>query len=406
VPKYSKQEVAAMTRCHGIFLGALFLMAMLSIAGCRDQEVSVLLPARARQGLKWGYIDEQGAFVIQPRFDEVRGFGRFGVARVGHKWGILDRSGQWALPARWDDVQHVSGNVYAVRNGDSSWELRAIPSGMIIAEGIAEWAYGSNKVIPVRREGEMWMAIDAESGAVVFQERFEEIDGYFQGLSAATLDGRLWGYIDEKGQWSCDPKWTEAESFYEDRAVVAVETDRGTRYGAINSAGEEVIPARYTRLWSLSCDRYLFSRPRETEITDSDSGPEVFGVLDSRTGKVVIEASDARYLPAGRNGRIPVMKPVYGEEGTNDPYVVGLVDQDGREVLPARYEYLFPLEERVVVVKKSGKMGLVNENGESVWPLIYDEIHPTPCDLVRVKIGLCEGYMRLSGEWVYWWLKE
>ena len=48
-------------------------------------------------GDKWGYIDSSGKLVINPQFDEARGFSE-GLARInqGGKWGYIDTSGKIA----------------------------------------------------------------------------------------------------------------------------------------------------------------------------------------------------------------------------------------------------------------------------------------------------------------------
>ncbi|NLZ99754.1 MAG: WG repeat-containing protein, partial [Clostridiaceae bacterium] len=48
---------------------------------------------------KWGYIDETGAFVIEPQFDSAQSFLDNGLAlvEVDGKWGYIDETGAFVI---------------------------------------------------------------------------------------------------------------------------------------------------------------------------------------------------------------------------------------------------------------------------------------------------------------------
>jgi hypothetical protein len=54
--------------------------------------------AAVKIGEKWGFIDQTGRFVINPQFGDAFSFtdGLSGVL-IGEKWGFIDKTGRWLL---------------------------------------------------------------------------------------------------------------------------------------------------------------------------------------------------------------------------------------------------------------------------------------------------------------------
>lgn len=45
---------------------------------------------------KWGYINEQQKFVIQPKFEDAKEFqGGKAPAKINGKWGFINKRGEW-----------------------------------------------------------------------------------------------------------------------------------------------------------------------------------------------------------------------------------------------------------------------------------------------------------------------
>lgn len=54
-----------------------------------------LAPVQTSNG-KWGYINEHQKFVIQPKFDDAKGFqGGKAPAKKNGKWGFINKRGEW-----------------------------------------------------------------------------------------------------------------------------------------------------------------------------------------------------------------------------------------------------------------------------------------------------------------------
>ena len=75
-----------------------------------------------RMGYKWGYINFDGCFIVEPQFDEVNDFDHLGLAavKIGNKWGYINHCGLIIVEPKFDEVGDFSPNskLAAVRIGD------------------------------------------------------------------------------------------------------------------------------------------------------------------------------------------------------------------------------------------------------------------------------------------------
>lgn len=104
-------------------------------------------------------------------------------------------------------------------------------------------------------------------------------------LIAAQEKGKLYGYINEKGEYVIPPSFDDAGPFYQDVAVVL----KGKLYGVINSKGEMLVAPTYEKAITYA---------PEGKITVMKNGK--WGVID-RNGKVLIPIQYP-YLSVFKNG--------------------------------------------------------------------------------------------------------
>ncbi len=204
----------------------------------------------------WGYIDQQGRWVIPPnrsgqwvrnsegrwvwqwlysRFREARVFSE-GLAAVKDLdtglWGYIAPNGDWVIEPQFAGVFDFSEGLAAVLDRDS-WTYGFIDkTGEWAIEPQFEWPsnvreYGFSEGLAAvwDRDTERWGYID-QTGAWAIQPQFS--DGYLslgfsEGLTAVwDRDTNLWGYIDLSGAWSIEPQFYGASSFSEGLASVVL----------------------------------------------------------------------------------------------------------------------------------------------------------------------------------------
>lgn len=101
IPDSKTSDLSDMTSTYRITLSALAIALLSACASPGPQYRNVgkysegLAPVQAQSG-KWGFINQQQQWVIQPRFDEAKEFqdGK-AAAKQGGKWGFINKQGNW-----------------------------------------------------------------------------------------------------------------------------------------------------------------------------------------------------------------------------------------------------------------------------------------------------------------------
>lgn len=87
--------------------------------------------ASVKMNDKWGYVDTQGKWVIEPRFEEVQEFTTptIAAAKLDGLWGIIQKDGTWLISPTWKTEPDLS--LYAGGRYDLENPVRAIskPNG-------------------------------------------------------------------------------------------------------------------------------------------------------------------------------------------------------------------------------------------------------------------------------------
>jgi len=167
---------------------------------------------------KWGFIDKTGRFVVNPLFDSARPL-REGLAgvRVGDRWGFIDKTGEFVISPAFSDARPFSSDGYAA---------------VAIGEGVSEQKWGlidkSGEIVVPIEYGMLWLA--------------------GEGLVAVRVGDRetgKYGFIDFKGRWIVNPTLSNPPSFSMGLAPVKVEDSTGVKWGYINPRGEFVIAPQF-----------------------------------------------------------------------------------------------------------------------------------------------------------------
>ena len=213
--------------------------------------------AQAHDG-GWGYINEQGQWLVPPTLNNARGFTEDGVARFcrAGRWGYLNLLGQEVIAPQFDDARPMRNGLAAVKTGPHAWRIIDLQGQFTCAATFADLG---------------------NFGAV--------------GLAPAQpwdpdRDLPLWGYVDHRGQWVVAPRFAQAHSF-DEQAVAAVSAN-GKTWGLINAQGQWVLQPCHARMDAFNSEALAY-------YADADAatgGP--CGYLNTR-GKVAVNIS-ARQL--------------------------------------------------------------------------------------------------------------
>ncbi|MBP2628256.1 MAG: hypothetical protein H6Q69_142 [Firmicutes bacterium] len=97
---------------------------------------------------KYGYIDDQGNYFVEPLFDDARDFWAYHYApvKVYEKWGFIDRTGKFAIPPIFSDIGKELYSFYVV-NQEGTWGILSPElKNFMPEEGVRYVVYNGEKV--------------------------------------------------------------------------------------------------------------------------------------------------------------------------------------------------------------------------------------------------------------------
>ncbi|HJV45037.1 MAG TPA: WG repeat-containing protein [Bacillota bacterium] len=255
-----------------------------------------LYPASLKtvKGVKWGYINDKGQFVLPPNYNYASEFAENGLAVVAvHNLnGLIDETGRFVVAPKYSTITEFAEGRAAVADDkgfyvidENGKQLTTKPYSFIgqyhegramasqLVQGSDRYGYldlQGREVIPLQFES----ATDFMNGNAVvgvkegeyalINKRGDKLQTYkypFVGNQGEGLfvyqkepNGK-YGYIDEKGNVVLDTQYTGAQAFIEGRAVVNSSTDYTNKFGLIDKKGRMVIPTQYNDIDRLGEQR-------------------------------------------------------------------------------------------------------------------------------------------------------
>ena len=346
---------------------------------------SALLPVGVN-GL-YGYIDPDGRWAIEPRFEAANVFAEDGGAWVQHKGKLrrIDTRGKRLVSVDIDVVP------YLLRHG----------------------------IVPASVHGK-YGYMDA-FGTWIISPRFDRAAEIGPDGFAEVQENDNVGYVDAHGTIVLEPVFKDLGPFNPDGLTLAAKAGEYT-YGLVNAAGEWVVPA-YTQNPIVFINGYARAHAPGNE--------SLWGFLDEN-GRWAVEPTFRRVEHFGRNGLAPatqderlfgyidaagkwVIEPVFhnahpfqangfalANGGKEHEYRDGTIDASGQWVIPPLYDELpGVIDTRPIPVRKEGKWGYINSRGNVLIPLHFESIRPfEPNGLAFAKLNGLWGVINDRGKWV------
>jgi hypothetical protein len=408
-----------------------------------------MLPAS--RGRAWGFVDRDGAWVIEPRFGLVLPF-RKGVAAAAApapadddatvpwlegRWGLIDRAGRWIVEPGLEAVGRY-GDAHVMARRFGRWGVLDADGRWITPPTLAELARFLDFDLPgIGRPGEegyfvgavfanhRWVEVDRR-GRTRDAGGFEWLEG-FAGRSPGWQDVHLvrdqsaWGLVDRQGTPLPLPPLDERPEV--SGSFLKVVTDG--REGCLDARGRWVVPARFVSLDSCGPGPVVASVSDGTGLWDSPRGwivepGEFESVLELWSGVYGLQSQDGWRLhrldrKAGR------LQPIEGGPYEEPQGLVGglaAVARAGRLALigathPVAGQFPYDEVEPVYMADRKGgeawlvrvrvgeAWGVVDASGERRIPVQFDAIGETYDGMVEVERDGRRGLMDLDGAWLF-----
>lgn len=188
---------------------------------------------------KWGYIDRDGKWAIEPKFPESRdyrgvpagdfsgGLAWYQTVQISERY-VFDENDKFVRDEDGDPIKENYPEMlmgYIDREGEVS-----IEPGFAMAQDFGEGL----AAVRFKTDGQ-WGFID-RAGKRAISPSYEQVGRFSEGLCAVRKNG-LWGYIDPEGNPVIEPQFAEARQFLEGLAPAR----KGVLWGYINPKGNWVI---------------------------------------------------------------------------------------------------------------------------------------------------------------------
>lgn len=179
-----------------------------------------------------------------------------------------------------------------------------------------------------------------EDNIVISKEKGEKVILY--PAFKNTINGKIYGYINDKGLFVIKPKFHMAYDFKYDVAVV-LENDK---FGVVNSKGEYIINPIYDSLSRFKERRAIFILNGNMGVID-----DIGNVITKKSYNFISEFSDGMALVA--------------ISYKNGDYRYGYINLKGEEVISPKFIMGYDFKEGVALVKVDyTKYTLINKKGE------------------------------------------
>lgn len=288
-----------------------------------------------KNGEVYGYINNKGEYIIEPRFEMAYDFNEDCVAIVteDNKDGVIDLYGEYRVYPIYDSISSFKEGR-AVYTKDGSMGLINEDGNVITKKryGIVGNFNNGRAVVGDSKSGDYRYGYINRDGEVVIQLKFENADnfkddvalvkvrdGYYSlidregkilnsykyNLVSQYGDGLMmfsentggpYGYIDIEGNVVIKPVFTSASGFVDGVAIVSTEENYNGPYGVINKEGKYVLNPIFSEVRYLGEDRLALGMPIGKPLGDDKFiAPSIFAIGDT-SGDILTQF---RYLDVG-----------------------------------------------------------------------------------------------------------
>ena len=397
-----------------------------------------------------GFIDVYGNEVIPCKWESAREFKR-GLAVIGIESngdyrtlrGMINKKGEVVIPPNYFHLELVR-NADLIRT-ESPASLYNFHGDLLLKDIFHVYQSCRNGMLLISRNGQYGGYFFVDSLGNKRLKNFYDVDEFCGGYAVAyirdEIKGNRPGYIDTEGNQYLVGEYKGLAGFYEDGyAKVSKEYPKK---GVINNNFEEIIPCMYDDIKRLSWSEKnkLFINDIAEVIKDDQHGiintrnqilipfGKFNGFRISEGGELLANTSN-RYERKDKDGKITsagyksVLINKTGDIFTDFEYekidnfyngyaIVtrngnnGIINSNGKEVIPAKYEFDYNIEDRVIKefvdlgvirIKKDGKWGLLNNQCMIILPCVYNYIEIFQEGVAVVRLNKKYGVVNQKGE--------
>lgn len=275
---------------------------------------------------KFGYIDEKGKIVIEPIWDNISNFDKYGYARTikNNKMGVIKKSGESVLENIYDNISILSADEFIVTNNSKK---NLIKNGKkVFEEDCERLDYISDQLYILGKEKYKDIVcelihIDKDNNVKILSEEYKNIIKIANNTFICQLNSVS--------------------------KIVVVDNENNLEVKGID------IQNRYNKIVYIDSDIIIIKKREAVGIVDYD-------------GLEIVPFKKYKKIENFYNGYSVV-------QTFDDKY--GLINRKGEEIISPKYEYLKSSnKDNRLIFEKNGRYGFMDFNENIVIEPLYKEI--------------------------------
>ncbi len=362
----------------------LFFLLILNI-NCISQNLNdELLPVRM-DGNHFGYINRNGDVIIGGKFRRASSFSNgLAIVKINSKYSYINKRGEVV-------IQLSSKKPGSFNNGLANISLPSGKETYIDKTGkllnhhfdIANKFKEGRALIYIQNQGYGFLN---DKGDILVEPKFSDAESFYEGLAAVKINGK-YGFINKKGEMIIAPKYDFVKNFNEGFAVVGIDK----QVGFINTSGVLIIKPKFYRASNFKegfalvqingnyslINKYGVELEVKTEFDELSSFSDglarfkkngKFGFID-KNGEVIIPPRlDFTLVENFSNGlaRFKIETNIKGELPFRE---YGFIDKQGNIVIKPQFPSAGDFENELAYVrdKKTGYYLYINKDGKYIY---------------------------------------
>jgi len=347
-----KKELCKFMAYSKIFLIILSAFALFS---CSSKEAIKfdLLPVKS--GEKWGYVDNEGKFQINPQFDEAYFFSVDGVALVKNntgKYGFIDVDGKFVINPNYIAATNFGEGLACVVMEDGRPMYIDTKGDAKIASVDADYCgvfvEGKSRI----KKNDKWGFISTD-GQIFINPSYDACHNFKNGFAAvmkkdSSNNTENWGYINNKGELVIPFQFKSAGDFSQDLALVS----DGKNYGYINKEGKYIINPQFEEATGFENNFAIFKQG------------SMYGYIN-KEGKIIINPQFEQSFSFSKNGLAAAK---------NSDGKWGYIDKEGKYKINPQFDNALPFLGNLAFVSNGDKVGIINEDGKFICNPQFESI--------------------------------
>lgn len=357
----------------------------------------------------WGIFSERSfKFIAKPQFDMFQTLSEAAsIVKLGDSLGVISHEdGTYFIKPNIQNIIKINKTAFAFKQA-GKWGVFDDEGAIWMQPNYDTIYVTTSKLLTVRKDNQ-WGIIDFKEKEVL-PIKFQEVGAFSNGLSKVKLNDK-YGFVNQHGKTIIPIIYDTAHDYKNGNAIVM----QNGKYGIIDGNNKAIAKIEFQDIVRNYSQPYYVAKKENKwsfySISFEKIAPESFDkifITDSSAFMRVVNNEKCQFFnlqkgnftfgntyqecKAFSNGFALIM--------LNDKW--GVVNEKGILIIQTNYEnidYEYNNGKYIFFVKDKGKVGVLTQDGKQMIPIDYDLITSSDKGLFKVKKGNKYGILKSNGQ--------